>query len=201
MTDSEKAGFGGVPVARRAWGFLRQLSFPKEFRIAPAAWQVEWWAPLEELVSRLERLEEARSVAADTKDEPDLDHARSMADIGTGLWRARKTAVDRETGAPREGMERVFNHLQSVFDALETQGVHVKDHTGERWVDGRFLSVVAFQPMPELTEEVITDTIRPSIFIGDHHIQEAQVIVGTPPEEGQQGADEGTAHNDNTSEI
>jgi len=182
-------------------GALRQLSFPKEFRIAPAAPQAEWQAPLEELLLRLERLEGARPATADTKDEPDLDHARSMADIGTGLWRARKTVVDRETGVPREGMERVFNHLQSVFDALATQGVYIKDHTGERWVDGRFLSVVAFQPMPEFTEEIITDTIRPSIFFGDHHIQEAQVIVGTPPEERRQGADKGTIRGDKTSEM
>jgi len=103
-----------------------------------------------------------------------------MAKIATGLWRAHRKMLVVGTHKPRDDMQRAFKHVQSVFRVLEDEQVRIRDHTGEPWIDGRAIDAIEYQPTPGLTREMITETIRPSVFCGEEHVQRAQVIVGTP---------------------
>ncbi|VAW65820.1 hypothetical protein MNBD_GAMMA09-3309 [hydrothermal vent metagenome] len=162
---------------------FRQLMFPKEFRIAAPIWPPGYLELITNMIKQLEVELTSKGEEKDKKLEEALpDKTGLLADIATGLWRTRKNIVEEGADTPKDGMEKAFRHVQSVFDVLETAEMQIKDHTGEKWADGRLINVVAFQPMPELTEEIIIETIKPSIFFKDQHIQKAQVIVGTPPE-------------------
>lgn len=163
-------------------GSIRQLMFPREFRIAVPVWPTSYLESVTNIIQQIET-ELTNTIAVGNKEpEPSPDNIGLLADIATGLWRTRKNIVQERTDTPKEGMGKAFRHVQSVFDALETAGIQIKDHTREKWADGRSINVIAFQPMPDLTEEIIIETIKPSIFFNEQHIQKAQVIVGTPPE-------------------
>lgn len=166
-----------------AWATLRQWTYPEEFRIPKPAWDQEWVATLEDLASSIQAQAELLAENANAPANEEADYSKLLVDVSTGLWRTRNRLTGDDPNTPKDGMERVFRHVQSIFDALENHGIRILDHTGERWVDGRSISALAFQPTPGLTQSVIIETVRPSVFIGEKHMQMAQVVVGVPPEE------------------
>lgn len=183
MSNPKAKSYGRLYRLKDFHGSLRQLMFPKEFRIAKPVWPVDIKESVARLIQQIED-ESMKNQSVDGSGENfGLDKADLLANVATGLWRARKNLVVEGADTPRDGMGKVFRHVQSVFDELETAGIQIRDHTKEKWVDGRSINVVAFQPMPELSHEIIIETIKPSVFYNDQHIQKAQVIVGTPPEE------------------
>ena len=156
---------------------LRQLRFPKEFRVAPPAWP-------ENIVLAMERLASAMFCLIEKPPEPKPDggalQKRVLADLGTGLWRLKGRMTDSGTGRPLEEMRRAYRHFESVWDALEAEGIQIYDHTGENFDSGQLLKALAFQPTPGLTRERVIETIRPTIYSKDEMIQVGEVIVGKP---------------------
>jgi hypothetical protein len=162
------------------WASLRQWQFPKEFRIAACPWP-------QELVSQLHNL--AQLIAApplpeDSGAAPGAPEAedwyRALAEVGTNLWRLRQKMVQPGTNQPLEAMQRPYRHVEAIWDALKDTGVRIVDHTGERWKDGFAIKVIAFQPAKGTNFEMISETLRPTIYYQNRHIQMAEVIVSTP---------------------
>jgi hypothetical protein len=152
---------------------IRQLRFPREFRIAPSPWP----ANLEELLLRL--FDEM------TRSKPqeqiwDQQLLPFLADIGTGLWRLRHKMVKPGTNQPLVEMQRPFRHLESVWDALIQAGVDIQDHTDKPFDPGMSLKVISYQPMPGLGRERVIETIKPTIYFKGKMIQMGEVIVGRP---------------------
>jgi hypothetical protein len=157
-------------------GELRQKLFPSEFRIPEAAWS-------EDAIEQLVRIADQIAKQAEEKPvEPGSSSVRSafLGEVGTGLWRLRQKMVEPQTGKPLEEMRRAYRHFESVWDALERDGVKIYDHTGEEFDAGRSIKVLAYQPTPGLTRERVTDTIKPTIYVHDDLVQIGEVIVGTP---------------------
>jgi hypothetical protein len=153
---------------------LRQLRYPKEFRIPPPAWPGEAAVRLQEIAELLRK-----------PVHPDGLNPKFLSGLGTGLWRLRNKMVQPETGRPLEEMRRAYRHFESVWDALAAQGVKVYDHTGEPFEPGRLLRVMSFQPMTGLLRDTIIETIMPTVYFKDDLIQQGEVIVGTPDEAAQ----------------
>jgi len=149
---------------------LRQLQFPKEFRIPPPVWPADVRVQLAEIASLLQKPQRGPAGLG----------PRALSDLATGLWRLRARMIQIETGRPLEGMGRAYRHFESVWDALNGEGVRILDHTGEAFEPGRALQVMSFQPTPSLTRDVIVETIKPTIYFKESLIQTGEVIVGTP---------------------
>lgn len=147
---------------------LRQLGFVPEFRIAAPAWSAGELAAFERLA--VQGNEGAASTA--------YDHL--FADLGTRLWRVRRQLSDERQQAAKEGLRQPFGQVTAMIDALAAAGITIIDHTGEKWVNGRDLEALAFQPTAGLRAEIVLETVRPSIFDHQRSIQRAQVIVGAP---------------------
>ncbi|OLT30782.1 hypothetical protein BJF79_09260 [Actinomadura sp. CNU-125] len=115
---------------------------------------------------------------------------RSLADVATSLWRLR-ARIERMDDPPRA----LVRHLESAWDAFADAGVEIKDHAGEPFDHGLAMSVAAYQPTPGLHRELIIETVRPGVYLGDRSVQMAEVIVGTPeraPEPAAERAEEPT---------
>ncbi|MFF5260505.1 hypothetical protein ACFY4C_16290 [Actinomadura viridis] len=186
---------GRARVLSGAGAALRQWRHPPEFRIQASAWPAEALAALTEL-ARAEPL--TQEIGEDDPPAPEPSApagpatpdglpGRSVADVATGLWRLRNR-LSRLEDAPRA----VFRHLETAWDALTDAGVEILDHLNEPYDPGLSLTVVAFQPTPGLRREEIIETVRPTVYLGDRHIQMGQVIVGAPdpPETPPTGAEE-----------
>jgi hypothetical protein len=153
---------------------LRQLLFyPKEFRIAPPKWP-DFSEAMEDMVSLLESpLSETEISSGKGKGLLNL-----TVEMGTAVWRLQRRLTTE--GEVPEEIKRVSRDLESIGDALRQAGIEIKDHTGEKYVSGMALRVIAFQPTPDLSQEQVIETIKPTIYRKDKIIQMGEVIVGVP---------------------
>jgi len=174
---------------------LRQLFYPKEFRIPAAVWPAELVATVERL-ARLSSLANAVGLPSPVED-PAAENARMrfLAELGTGLWRLRQKMIEPGSDRPREDVRRAYRHFESVWDTLAEAGVEVQDHTNARFDSGMDLKVIAFQPTPGAEQRRVLDTIKPSVYYKKRMIQMGEVIVATPeqPSGGTSGSGSASA--------
>lgn len=153
---------------------LRQfLNYSKDFRIeSPKASKSD--DNLEKIVDLL------KSQLASTELTPEKDDGliKMTAEIGTTAWRIQRRLTS--TGESSDIIKRVSRDLESVHDALTQGGIEIKDHTGEKYDGGMALNVIAFQPSPGITKELVIETIKPTIYHKNKMVQMGQVIVGVP---------------------
>jgi len=103
-----------------------------------------------------------------------------IADVATSIWRIKnKFSAVNIDDLPDE-IKKAYRHVESTCDALASVKVEVRDHTNKKYVAGMALNVIAFQPSSSVRTEMITETIKPSIFYNGKLIQMGDVIVERP---------------------
>jgi hypothetical protein len=109
-------------------------------------------------------------------DSPEVDAA--LADALTNLWRtARKLDADgSDAGAARQAAR----HLRTACDAFARAGLSFQDHDGVAFDPGMALEVIAYEPRPDVSSDVVVETVRPCVYSGERRIQVGQVIVARP---------------------
>lgn len=107
------------------------------------------------------------------------DH--DIAGIATDLWRARRKAARAGDDMARQ----VVRHLDSLQDRLAQAGVEFQDHDGLRVDPGMDLDVVAWEERSEIDQDVVVETVAPSVYCGKRLIQIGQVVVARPMNEEQ----------------
>lgn len=157
--------------------WLRQLQYPKEFRIArPSVSAAELQNALQTVIEALNETHGAPFPTVPGKgDSPAITPAQ-LAELATGLWRLREGMLRVE---PNEGRP-ASRHLEAIWDLLMQAGFEIQDHTRSPYDPGLSLKVLAFQPTPGLARETVIETIKPTIYWNDERIQMGEVIVGTP---------------------
>lgn len=183
---------------------FRQLLFHREFRIARPAWPDQLGERLAKAIETAARAiadsaraveaaakaqEEAAKVQIDLPPPPDInatlqERLRFLADVGTGLWRMRRSMVSTDfrnllEARPLEEMRKPFRWLVSTWDVLKESGLEIQDHRGDRYISGQSLKA-HFEAAPDLHEDTIIETIKPTIFFDSKIIQMGEVVVGTP---------------------
>lgn len=167
---------------------LRQLMYPREFRIAPHAPPSGAETTIKNLIHTLVANLRGETETGDPAGEPlslDVDPEQwltFLANVATGLWRLKQKMVQPGTDEPLDEMRRAFRHLESLWDIVVQEGVEIRDHTGdlvpESGVYG--LKTLAIQPTPGLARQTVIETIKPSIFFQGQMIQMGEVIIGAP---------------------
>lgn len=110
----------------------------------------------------------------------DEAHVHLLVDVITNLWRVRSQLLQPGTDRPREEMRRAYRPFEAAWNALTQANIEVFDHTGNPFHSGLLLRVLAFQPTPDLDQETVIETLRPTIYYKKHLLQPGEVIVGTP---------------------
>ncbi|MER0244222.1 hypothetical protein AAHZ94_19905 [Streptomyces sp. HSW2009] len=101
-----------------------------------------------------------------------------ITELAVSVWRLGKKVATADQVTPS-----VRRHAQAVMDALAEAGVQTSSYEGVAYDPGLRLKVLAYQPTPGLEREVITETVRPAVFLHGEAISLSEVIVGTPPEQ------------------
>lgn len=172
-----------------AWS--RQRRFPAEFRIAAPvvgvgvpAHDAPPSAP--EPVPPASAQQPSLSPGDVTDDQQPADLTGDLPDdvvaqLATEIWRARNR-VDgpaAEQDAPR-AVRWANRYLGAATDRLAGAGIEVKSHDGLRFDVGMDLHVLAYQDDPDVVEETVVETIRPSVRRAGRVIQMGEVIVAVP---------------------
>ena len=156
---------------QKTFADMRQsMLFPENFRIPAADWP-----------------EPPGDVADPTHPPPADERLRTVvdelmklaADVASKLWRAHERFQERgEEDDPR--LRSIARNVESSLDAFANAGFEIRGHTGERYVLGSALKVIAYPEKAGVTFEVVDETIKPSIFFRDEPVQHGEVIVAIP---------------------
>ena len=101
-------------------------------------------------------------------------------DLGCAIWKLRQKIVDPETGKPMENMRHLARNVEIIWERLREIGLTIQDHTGQYFDSGQSIEVLAFQPKRGVIREIISETVRPTIYFMGQRILMGQVIVDTP---------------------
>ncbi len=112
-------------------------------------------------------------------------------DIGTLIWRIRNKLLDINDSPAN--LRRVSRDCESIYQSLAQNGFEIKTHNSQEYYSGMALKVIASQPVVNLKQQEIIETLKPTIYYKDKILQMGEVIVGTPEES------EVSAKNDNAS--
>lgn len=172
---------GGLrPGLERVWGGLRQRLYPEALRIARPAWLEAGPAGGEEREGPGAKRAPPDSAGTGAGSGLPPDLRQLISEAATCLFRAQKKVEGLGGKEAPEALVKFLRHVTGACDALKFNKVEVRDHTGERYVDGMALEVLAFQPRPGTDFEIVAETLRPSVYYKDVLIQRGQVIVATP---------------------
>lgn len=115
------------------------------------------------------------------------DKVVAVEDLVKGIAAAASALWKLHARVERERQEQAFDppkwllrQLEGAQDALHAAGIEAKGHTGDKYVPGLAVNVIAFQPQAGITFDVIAETLKPSVFFRDGLIQPGEVIVSTP---------------------
>lgn len=180
MPEQKTAAQPSSP-ARGSWlASIRQLLFPREFRIAAPQWPAAWNGEAADkwLQAAAEQLAAGASKGGDMT--VPREWSRLLADLATGIWRLKLRCLEPGTDRPREEMRRAYRDVEALWDALTQAGVKVQDHKDTAYDASLSLTVVAFQPTAGIDRERVIETIKPTVYYQSQRIQMGEVIVGTP---------------------
>jgi hypothetical protein len=155
---------------------LRQtIVYSKEFRIAaPRWWDLTDALAIEDIIELI-RSSKSRDETSSPDDQGLLNLTMEM---GTTFWRLQRR-VTAGGEVPQE-MRRILRDIEAMEDALRQASIEVKDHTGQKYVDGMALKVIARQETPGIACEMVIETIKPTIYCRNNLVQRGEVIVGIP---------------------
>jgi hypothetical protein len=103
-----------------------------------------------------------------------------FVDVGCATWRLHQRMFEAETGNARDEFRQLARHVATIRDRLSEIGLQIQDHTGKPYDSGQSLEVLAFQPTDGIPSEIVIETVRPTLYLGEQRILKGQVIVGTP---------------------
>ncbi|HQH71900.1 MAG TPA: hypothetical protein PK360_07460 [bacterium] len=146
---------------------LRQLRYPKEFRISQPLW------PSNVLDSADDYIRLLKSPNGDSK-----DLLRFLVETGNGLFRIENRLNTIEE--PAKEIRSALRFLESTRDVLRQAGIEFRGHTGERITGGEALKIVTFETRADLPHEQVIETIKPTIYYKGKIIQMGEVVVGKP---------------------
>jgi hypothetical protein len=103
-----------------------------------------------------------------------------FTDLANTAWALQKKSCDPISSERKEEFRGIARHIDHLSECLEEIGIRIQSHTNEVFDSGQSLEVIAFQPTPGITQEIVVETVRPTVYIKDNRIQMGQVIVATP---------------------
>jgi hypothetical protein len=103
-----------------------------------------------------------------------------LAEVATQTWKAKQRLEKSAATELSEDFARIARHVEAILDSLAELGLEIKNHTGEPYDYGQSLTVVASEQREGIRQEVVAETIRPSIFLRGHRIQQGEVVIATP---------------------
>lgn len=179
-------------AGRRLGAALGQWRQPPEFRVPPPLLDPGQTAWIADVLAEIDAAGASAAAAARTAPadaagpgEAGAAGAGSGALVGaaTGIWRALRKLDQGAGSLSAADLRQIRLQVRAGRQALLDDGLEIQDHDGEPFDSGLSLEALVFQDRPDLTREVVLETVRPSVYFRGRRIQMGQVIVGRPPQD------------------
>ncbi len=158
------------------FSILRQLMYPKEFRISSPKIPKKMWNSTEKIPDLAESPQQENGNETEYREWTGF-----IKELGTNLWRI-KTRLDCEE-QPSQDVFNAMRFLQATWDILNQNGIEIIDHCDQRIIGGEMLRILSYEALEVLEHSQVIETIKPTISFNNEIIQIGEVIVGTPMKE------------------
>ncbi len=148
----------------------RQFLYPREFRITPLK-----LFDLNTILRLIANLPEK-----DVSDTTRTESLQFIIDFSLSLWRLQQKLMLPNTEQPLPEMRRAYNTLTSIWNSLIQAGISVREHNESLYHQGLSLSVAGYREVAGITQPIIVETIKPTVYLQDNPIYFGEVIVGIP---------------------
>lgn len=108
-----------------------------------------------------------------------------IVDLANVAWSLQRKSRDPITNERKEEFRSIARYIEQLSECLEELGVKIQNHTNEAFDSGQSLEVIAFQPSAEISDDVVIETIRPTVYLKGIRIQMGQVVVASPEQAGE----------------
>ena len=154
---------------------VKQALYPSQFKISSP--------DLLSISNSLERVSTLLGSASSTQKPESVQETGLLglfADVAINIWRMQRRVQAKEDMT--EELRKISRDIESAWYVLEQAGIEVKDHTGEKYNSGMALRVIAFESVPNISEEQIKETIKPTIYYKQKLFRMGEVVVAKPSE-------------------
>lgn len=183
---------GGKPPRRNLAEDIRQILYPRQFRIA---------AP--ELIEFALSTDRTAAGAAPPPQERETKAAssnKSIREMATCLWYVKSklfeipwSDFDATLDDPKS--RRALGRINRTIDSLRSAGIVLEDPVGKSYPTGgeALMKPIQFVPTRGITMDMVSETVMPIIYRDEQLIQRAEVFVNVPEVEDGAGEEETTA--------
>jgi len=107
---------------------------------------------------------------------------RALIDLAIHLWRLENAIRYLQLPDTSPEKQRLDRHLAASNDSLLQLGIEYEDHTGELVPDtGEYaLKVIEFIPRDDISDDIVVETIKPSVYFNEEMVVPGEVLVGIP---------------------
>ena len=180
-----KASNRNKPKNVRFLQTIVQLGKPKEFRIPPLE-QLPDQGSLNTICQLLESISKLDAQEQTTNFDSSEQLGESLhllAEMATGLWRVRQKMLISGTDQPKEEMYRAFRPLEATYQLLYQSGMEIIDRIQQPYVTGMAEKVIAFEPAPGISREMVIETVKPTVYYRGQLLLLGEIIVGIPTQD------------------
>lgn len=155
----------------KIYGALRQLAYPKEFRIQPD----EFGLPFPAFAKLEQRVIE---VLNNIQLEPEEGMpSKFVAELSSNIWRINKRInLASDTGIQQKTVTGIHNLVNRLYKLLESYEIEIQDYSGDRFDQNEIWDDVSGNA--EDTVGVIQEMARPRILYKGTVIQRGMPIIG-----------------------
>lgn len=102
--------------------------------------------------------------------------------LAINLWRLENAVSYLQLPWTSPEKQRLDRHLAASKDSLLQLGIEYEDHTGELVPDtGEYaLKVIEFIPREDISDDIVVETIKPSVYFNEEMVVPGEVLVGIP---------------------
>jgi len=167
------------------WANLKQLVYPKEFRIEPG----NGLTP--DVLVRVDNLSQLLEKNAR---EPQPGNDDAAVELAIAWWEARKRSKRMEEllGAEEPGFGPHVRRMKDILKQMEQRvikemGIEIIDIEGEVWNkdDYRF-EVLGGESVSGISHPFVASTLKPAVIRHGSFLQMGKILVNSPEEDGDE---------------
>ncbi|MBI3072466.1 MAG: hypothetical protein HYY84_10160 [Deltaproteobacteria bacterium] len=120
--------------------------------------------------------------ARDTAERAAIERlSKALTVFATEVWRVR-SRLARLSEAERAVVRTVEASSDKMLAALESLGIRIDDPAGRTWDERDAVTVLVFEPTDDVTRAVVSETVKPTLFLGESLLSPGEVVVAVPRE-------------------
>ena len=109
-----------------------------------------------------------------------INYPQEFTDLIINVWALRSKIAKLDGQLPPEVFRQLQRPVESAMQRLAQAGIDVIDNTHKKFHIGDSVKVIAYEETDGITDEVVKETIKPTIRAHNETLHYGEIIVGTP---------------------